>query len=57
MKHMEHYVGLVNKDPVGGMPEYLDRYVYGPKSWTEFLDLIGLEEILDAVAQGPEHLR
>ena len=52
MKHMEYYVGLVNKDPVGGMKEYLDRYVYGPKSWTEFLDLIGLEEILDAVGKG-----
>ena len=36
MKHMENYVALVNKDPVGGMKEYLDNYVYGPKSWTEF---------------------
>src|SRR3954467_12587064 len=35
MKHMENYVALVNKDPVGGMKEYLDHYVYGPKSWTE----------------------
>jgi glutaconate CoA-transferase subunit A len=52
MKHMEYYVGLVNKDPVGGMKEYLDRYVYGPKSWTGFLDLIGLEEILDAAGKG-----
>ena len=52
MKHMENYVALVNKDPVGGMKEYLDHFVYGPKSWTEFLDLIGLEEILDAVGKG-----
>ena len=52
MKHMENYVALVNKDPIGGMKEYLDRYVHGPKSWTEFLDLIGLEEILDAVGKG-----
>ena len=52
MKHMEYYVALVNKDPVGGMKEYLDHYVYGPKSWTEFLDLIGLEEILDAIGKG-----
>src|SRR3954449_10442320 len=52
IRHMEYYVGLVNKDPVGGMKEYLDNYVYGPKSWTEFLDLIGLEEILDAVGKG-----
>ena len=52
MKHMENYVALVNKDPVGGMKEYLDHYVYGPKSWTEFLDLIGLPEILEATGKG-----
>jgi glutaconate CoA-transferase subunit A len=52
MQHMEYYVGLVNKDPEGGMREYLDRFVYGPKSWTEFLDLIGLEVILDASRKG-----
>jgi glutaconate CoA-transferase, subunit A len=42
----------VNKDPVGGMKEYLDRFVYSPNSWTEFLDLIGLEDILDATSKG-----
>jgi glutaconate CoA-transferase subunit A len=52
MKHMEYYVDLVNGDPVAGMREYLDRYVYGPKSWTEFLDLIGIEDILEATRQG-----
>jgi glutaconate CoA-transferase, subunit A len=52
MKHMEYYVQLVNKDPVGGMKEYLDRFVYSPNSWTEFLDLIGLEDILDATSKG-----
>src|SRR3984885_3316465 len=29
MRHMEYYVALVNKDPVAGMQEYLDRFVYG----------------------------
>jgi len=52
MKHMAYYVQLVNKDPVGGMKEYLDRFVYSPNSWTEFLDLIGLEDILDATSKG-----
>jgi glutaconate CoA-transferase subunit A len=52
MRHMEFYVDLVNKDPIGGMKEYLDRFVHGPRSWTEFLDLIGLEELLDAARQG-----
>jgi glutaconate CoA-transferase subunit A len=52
MAHMEYYVGLVNKDPVGGMQHYLDRFVYGPKSWVEFLDLIGVEELLKAARAG-----
>ena len=52
MQHMEYYVGLVNKDPVNGMREYLDRYVYGPKSWNDFLNLIGIDEILAAARAG-----
>src|SRR5579872_1377100 len=52
MKHMEYYVDLVNKDPVGGMTEYLDKFVYRPKSWTEFLGLIGTEELLTASRAG-----
>jgi glutaconate CoA-transferase subunit A len=52
IKHMEYYVGLVNKDPVAGMKEYLDHFVYEPKSWAEFLDLIGIEELLRAARAG-----
>jgi glutaconate CoA-transferase subunit A len=51
-KHMDYYTSLVNGDPVKGMREYLDRYVYGPKSWTDYLSLIGLEELLDAARRG-----
>lgn len=52
MRHMEDYVALVNNNPVGGMQEYLDRFVYGPKSWTEFLNLIGIDEVLKAARAG-----
>jgi glutaconate CoA-transferase subunit A len=52
MRHMEYYVGLVNKDPVSGMQEYLERFVYGPKSWNDFLDLIGVDELLAAARAG-----
>ncbi len=52
MRHMEFYVDLVNKEPVKGMREYLDRFVYAPKSWTEFLELIGLDDILSASREG-----
>ncbi|MGH8431058.1 MAG: CoA transferase subunit A [Solimonas sp.] len=52
MRHMESYVALVNGDPVNGMKDYLDRYVRAPKSWIEFLDLIGIDELLEAARRG-----
>lgn len=52
IRHMEYYVNLVNKDPIGGIKEYLDCFIYQPKSWSEFLDLIGLEELLTATRAG-----
>ncbi|MFG1397660.1 CoA transferase subunit A [Roseixanthobacter pseudopolyaromaticivorans] len=52
MKHMAAYVAQVNKAPVEGMREYLEKYVYGPASWNEYLSLIGLEEILEASQRG-----
>jgi glutaconate CoA-transferase subunit A len=52
LKHMSEYVALVNGDPVAGMKQYLEKYVYGPKSWTDFLGLIGVEELLDASGRG-----
>ncbi|HEV2546267.1 MAG TPA: CoA-transferase [Stellaceae bacterium] len=51
-QHLDMYAELIRKDPVKGMAEYLDRYLYGPKSWTQYLDLIGLDELLDAARRG-----
>jgi hypothetical protein len=52
MRHMQEYVALVNGDAVGGMQQYLNKYVYGPKSWTGFLDLVGIEDVLAAARAG-----
>ena len=30
----------------------MDRFVHGPKSWSEFLGLIGIEELLEAAGAG-----
>jgi glutaconate CoA-transferase subunit A len=51
-KHHDMYAELIRKDPAKGIAEYLDRYVYGPKSWTGYLDLLGMEELLDAARRG-----
>jgi glutaconate CoA-transferase, subunit A len=52
LRHMEYYVGLVNKEPVKGVQHYLERFVYGPKSWNEFLNLIGMDELLERARSG-----
>jgi glutaconate CoA-transferase subunit A len=51
-EHMNYYAPLVNNDPVGAMAEYLERYVRAPKSWTEYLGLLGLESLLEAARNG-----
>jgi glutaconate CoA-transferase subunit A len=51
-KHLDMYAELIRKDPEKGMKAYLDQYFYGPKSWTEYLDLLGLDQILDAARRG-----
>jgi glutaconate CoA-transferase, subunit A len=51
-KHLDHYAALIRKDPEAGMQDYLARHVYEPKSWTDYLDLLGLEELLAAARRG-----
>jgi glutaconate CoA-transferase subunit A len=52
IRHMQYYVGLVNNEPVDGMRQYLERFVYGPKSWNEFLAMIGTDQLLEAARAG-----
>jgi glutaconate CoA-transferase subunit A len=52
MNHLDAYVDQVNSDPVEGMRRYLDTYVYAPKSWNDFLCLIGTEEVMSATRKG-----
>ena len=51
-EHMDYYTSLANGNPVDGMQQYLDRYVRAPKSWNEYLGLLGLDELLDAARRG-----
>jgi glutaconate CoA-transferase, subunit A len=50
--HLDGYAAQLKQDPEAGIRDYLDRYFYGPKSWTEYLDLLGLAELLDAGRRG-----
>jgi glutaconate CoA-transferase subunit A len=51
-RHLDAYAAQLRRDPEEGVRAYLDRYFYGPKSWTEYLDRLGLEELLDARRRG-----
>jgi glutaconate CoA-transferase subunit A len=52
MRHMESYVALVNANPVDGMRQYLDQFVFGPSSWTGFLERLGVDELVRASRAG-----
>ena len=51
-KHLDAYAAQLRQDPEEGMRSYLERYFYAPESWTEYLDLLGLDELLDAGRRG-----
>ena len=51
-KHLDFYAEEIRRDPERGMQQYLDRYVLGPPSWTAYLDLLGIEDLLDAGRRG-----
>jgi glutaconate CoA-transferase, subunit A len=48
MSHLHSFTGMVNADPVKGMQDYLNQYVYGPGSWAEFLQMVGMNEVNDS---------
>jgi len=50
--HLDAYAAQIRRDPDEGIQTYLERYFYRPKSWTEYLDRLGLEELLDARHRG-----
>jgi glutaconate CoA-transferase subunit A len=50
--HLDAYAAQIRRDPKAGIRAYLERYFYGPKSWTEYLDRLGIEELLDARRRG-----
>ena len=50
--HMDYYANLTKNDPDSGVAEYLDRFYYQPSSWSEYLNLLNIEEILDATRRG-----
>ncbi|MDC7788746.1 CoA transferase subunit A [Rhodoplanes sp. TEM] len=49
---LDRYAALTAKDPIGGVKQYLDEMVYGPKDWAGYLAEVGLETLLTASRRG-----
>ncbi|HUC70858.1 MAG TPA: CoA-transferase [Stellaceae bacterium] len=50
--HLDRYAAALKPDAEQGIRDYLDHYFFEPKSWTEYLDRIGLPDLLDAARRG-----
>jgi glutaconate CoA-transferase, subunit A len=51
-KSLDAYAAQISKDPVKGCQDYLEEYFYAPKSWSDYLALLGMDEVLDACRRG-----
>ena len=51
-EHLDLYAAQIRRDPGEGIRAYLERYFYGPKSWNDYLELLGLKELLNARRRG-----
>jgi glutaconate CoA-transferase subunit A len=50
--HLDRYAAALKPDAERGIRDYLDRYFYAPATWTEYLDRLGLNALLDAGHRG-----
>ena len=50
--NMDAYAAIAKQDPVQGVIDYLERYFHQPKSWAAYLELLGLDSLLDASRRG-----
>ncbi|MCC7016030.1 MAG: CoA transferase subunit A [Rhodospirillales bacterium] len=51
-KHMDLFAEMTRADVEKGAADYLQRFYYEPKSWTEVLERMSLETVLTAVRGG-----
>jgi glutaconate CoA-transferase, subunit A len=50
--HLDRYAAMLKGDAEAGIRDYLERYFYAPKTWTDYLERLGLAELLDAARRG-----
>jgi glutaconate CoA-transferase subunit A len=50
--HMDYYVKLMMGRGPEGVREYLDKYVYAPESWNDYLSMMNFKDVLSASVNG-----
>jgi glutaconate CoA-transferase, subunit A len=50
--HLDRYAASLKADPERGIADYLEHYFRAPQSWTDYLERLGLPELLDAARRG-----
>jgi glutaconate CoA-transferase, subunit A len=50
--HLDRYAASLKPDAEAGIRDYLAHYFHAPKDWTEYLDRLGLAELVDARRRG-----
>ena len=51
-KHMDLFAEMTRADVEQGVRDYLRRFYFEPKSWTEYLERLGLDDLLTATRAG-----
>ncbi len=52
LPNLDAYAALIGHDAEAGVKEYLERYVYQPRDWVAYLDLLGMDNVIDAARRG-----
>lgn len=51
-KHMDLFAEMTRADVEKGARDYLERFYYEPRTWTEYLDRLGMDGLLTATRGG-----
>ncbi len=52
LPNLDAYAELTRSDPAAGVKDYLERFVHGPENWNAYLELLGMENVIDATVRG-----
>ena len=49
---LDAYAAQIAHDPIQGCRDHLERYFYAPRSWSDYLAELGIDQVLDACRRG-----